>query len=119
MTTENPTKSNGDPKTRQKHPKSEPDQKKKRDLTPQKTWNLPDVLLNVQSTRNHQKTRLKPNKTQGRPKTRQKHPKKELDVKKKKSKKNEFPPKTTLKSPDLLQIPHFTPIHHNDEQEPN
>ena len=64
-------------------------------------------------------TTEKPTKSNGDPKTRQKHPKKELDAKKKKSKNHEFPPKTTLNSPDLLQIPQSTTIYLYNQREPN
>ena len=51
MTTENPTKPNGDPNTRQKHPKQELNQKKKQQKLrnshenhPKLTWSSPKPL---------------------------------------------------------------------------
>ena len=40
-------------------------------------------------------------------------------IRRKKTKNYEFPPKTTLNSPDLLQNPQSTPIYRKDQREPN
>ena len=68
MTTENPTKPNGDPKTRQKHPKQEQDHPQNWKKFPQNhrstakvPLNLPDVFQNPQFTLSQHDDQHEPN----------------------------------------------------------
>ena len=128
MTTENPTKPNGDPKTRQKHPKKKgstqktEENPKYHESTPKVPLSLPEVLQNPQFTLFQHDDHGKPNKTRRRPQNTSKTPQTRTGSNpkmKEKPKSHRSTPKVPLNLPDVLPNPQFTLFHHDDQHVPN